>query len=457
MFSNGSGSSAWFLKSAWVTSQPFVLYAEEIMGKAQETLRFAEKMVFEALAEAPVVVVQGARHVGKSNLVRRVCDELPEARTFNLDDAATLAIAESDPAFFVNQATEGVVVITEAQRAPELMWHIAASVDKDRRPGRFLLTASADLLQVKGVGKPFADHVKIIELWPFSQGELRKRCHPEDFVHWVLARPQLGDAEGLDPETVVAGGYPDAAWRSPSRTPKWFDTYIAGLAHHDASDLVGGSFSEHMASLLRAIAAGGQQELVKAQMAREIGVSQTAVNSYLNLAVDMRIVHMLPSWGHEPGSRKTRREKIALNDTGFSAAISGFTPDKAATVEGYEPYANLVKQFVTLELAKQQTWSRERFDLYHFRHLDGLEVDLIIELQDGRLIAIEAKPTTLPTERAWENLVRFREMFSDRDIVGVCLHAGEASERIDGWLDVLPISVLWGHEALGDGLGLIAG
>ena len=102
-------------------------------------------------------------------------------------------------------------------------------------------------------------------------------------------------------------------------------------------------------------------------------------------------------------------------------------------------------QFVALELVKQQAWSRTPYSLFHFRDLDGLEVDLIIELADGRLLAIEVKSSTSITEKAWTNLIRFKDRFPDRHITGACLHAGTQTAVIGGWLHILPITALWQH------------
>lgn len=98
---------------------------------------------------------------------------------------------------------------------------------------------------------------------------------------------------------------------------------------------------------------------------------------------------------------------------------------------------------MALELAKQQAWSNTPYTLYHFRDLDGLEVDLVIELADGRLLAIEVKSSTSITEKSWANLIRFKARYPDRNITGACLHAGTQTALIGGWLHILPITTLW--------------
>src|SRR5450759_600124 len=102
----------------------------------------------------------------------------------------------------------------------------------------------------------------------------------------------------------------------------------------------------------------------------------------------------------------------------------GSPPPNATSIGGREYYGALVRQFVAVELHKQQGWSTTPFTMFHFRDLDGLEVDIVIELADGCLLALEVKSSTSITEKSWTNLIRFKDRFPDRNITGVCLHAG---------------------------------
>lgn len=390
------------------------------------------------------MVLQGARQVGKSTLAERLA-EARDAVLVTLDDPAVLAVAESDPVFFVAQAGDRLLIVDEAQRAPGLILPLKASVDRDRRPGRFLLTGSADLLQVKGVGDSLAGRAETLELHPFSQGELGKRGSPEDFVAWLLSDPASEGFEALDPGWVVAGGYPEVQARNRRRAQSWFEAYASRLADHDARELHSGGYADHLRGLLGIIAAGAQQEVVKARLARELGVAEATIDAYLRTATAMRLLSTLPPWGRSLRGRVTRRSKTSLNDTGFAAGLAGFTEAHAMSLGGREYFGALVEQFVAIELEKQRGWSEESYRMYHFRDLDGLEVDLVLELSDGRLIAIEVKSASEVTGRAWRNLERFRERFSDRDVTGVCLYGGSRSWTLHEWLHVLPISTLWQH------------
>lgn len=126
-----------------------------------------------------------------------------------------------------------------------------------------------------------------------------------------------------------------------------------------------------------------------------------------------------------------------------SAFLTRFTADKANHVGGREYYGVLLEQFVAQELLRQRSWSPEPYDLFHYRTSDGAEVDLIAELSDGRLIAIEVKSALEVDQRAWESLARLRDRVGDRMVAGVVLHPGRRSMHLRGWLHLLPVNSLW--------------
>jgi predicted AAA+ superfamily ATPase len=404
--------------------------------------RFARAGVADALKDTPIVVIQGARQVGKSTLAAQFATGRSSV-TATLDDELTRAAAADDPVSFLEQAGDGLLVIDEVQRSPGLILPLKAAVDRDRRPGRFLLTGSADLLHVKGVGDSLAGRAESVELLPLSQGELVRRAQPEDFVAMVLAGGWPRASAALDVSLVTRGGYPEVIRRNDARAGRWLDNYASRLAEHDARDLHQGGYADQVGRLMSLLASGGMSEVVKARLARELTISESTVDAYLRMIRTMRLVVELPAWGRSPRSRVIHRSKLALTDTGLSAHLAGFTRAKAENLGGREFLGSLVEQFVALELLKQRGWSSELFDLGHYRDQDGLEVDIVVELRDGRLIAIEVKSGQTITSRSWAGLQRFRERFADREVTAVVLHAGSQVTHLFGWLHVLPISTLW--------------
>jgi predicted AAA+ superfamily ATPase len=400
--------------------------------------------VTTALSDTPVVVIQGARQVGKSTLAESVAAE-HDATVVNLDDNNTRRLAEEDPVAFVDRSPGRLMVIDEAQRVPGLILPLKANVDRDRRAGRFLLTGSADLLQVKGVADSLAGRAETVELAPLSQGELARRAGPEDFVAWIGAGGGQEAFDPVDPAVIVRGGFPETTIRTEVRVRAWFSSYTERLAGHDARELNHGGYAADLSSLLRLIAAQGQSELVKAKVARSLGIAESTADTYLRLARAMRLTVEFPAWNRSPRGRLVHRPKVCLTDTGLSAALANFTAPMAINPGGREYYGALVEQFVALELAKQRAWTQMPFDLYHFRDRDGLEVDLLAETFDGNLIAIEVKSTRTITPKLWSGLAAFRERFPDRQVTGVLVHAGTDAATLHGWLHILPVTAIWHH------------
>src|ERR1700689_40282 len=133
--------------------------------------RHAEQMAAEALADTRVVVVNGARQVGKSTLAELIVARSAGARELYLDDQAVRAAAQADPSAFVRHV--GLLMIDEIQRVPELLLAIKREVDRDPRPGRFLLTGSARLLGLRDLPDALPGRAQTIELWPFAGRDLR--------------------------------------------------------------------------------------------------------------------------------------------------------------------------------------------------------------------------------------------------------------------------------------------
>jgi uncharacterized protein len=156
--------------------------------------RHAARLVEDALGDTRVVLVNGARQVGKSTLVSGVCRDR-QAQWRNLDRATEREAAHADPAEFVR--SDGLLVIDEVQRSPELLLAIKAAVDEDPRPGRFVLTGSARVMGLRGLPDALPGRMETIELWPLSQGEIDGT--PDTFVDACF---EQGPDLSLDPWTV---------------------------------------------------------------------------------------------------------------------------------------------------------------------------------------------------------------------------------------------------------------
>ena len=263
-------------------------------------------MALEALADTRVVVVNGARQVGKSTLAELIVRRTAGARARYLDDPATLAAAEDDPVSFVRH--DGLLLIDEIQRVPELLLPIKREVDRDPRPGRYLLTGSARLLGLRDLPDALPGRAETIELWPLSQGEID--AAPDGFVDSVFRH---GSEVSVPPGTLrkhdyvaraVRGGYPEAVRRDPGRRrARFFDSYVTDLVSRDIRQISDIERPAEMRRLLSVVAARMGTTAVAQSIANDVGMPRPTLTRYLNLLELVFVIRRIPAWS----SNLTRR------------------------------------------------------------------------------------------------------------------------------------------------------
>ena len=400
-------------------------------------------LVNEMMAESPAVVIQGARQVGKSTLLQQIMQQRP-GRLLSLDDDTILRAAKASPTEFVRQDAGSVLAVDEVQRAPELLVAIKAAIDTDRRPGRFLLTGSADLLHLSGANESLAGRAETVTLWGLSQGE-RIGVMDQFITNLMTGVQMVGQRyEPADYATLIAqGGYPEAIKRSPAGRARWFDNYARSVIDHDASNISDLTSYDRLDVLLRLLAAQTSGELVLARVARDTGIPERSLPPYLRLLDDLYLTKRLTPWGRNLAKRVIGKPKAHLADTGLAAHMSGVTESMLADVIQRPQLGGLIESFVLSELVKQCEWSQTPHRLYHFRDTTGPEVDIIAELNDGRVIGIEVKGASRLGSEDFKGLSYLREKLGSQFIQGVVLYTGIEGLPWGPGLCALPISTLW--------------
>lgn len=411
------------------------------------TNRNALPLVEETLADTPIAVLQGARQVGKSTLAKMVIRNR-QAVYVSLDTSAHFNAAKADPDAFVRQTRE-LLVIDEVQRVPALVRAIKDAVDQDRRPGKFLITGSANLLHITGTEESLAGRAETVVLYGFSQGELAG--NREDFVDRALS----GDAKKLAArsgtltrteylELVCAGGYPEPLARGTRRRRNaWFDNYVNRIVTRDATDVSRLAHLDRLPDLLRLLAANTSGELVKSRVAKDARIPETSLPPYLALLETLYLIHTLPAWGENLTKRVTRAPKVALLDTGLAARLNNLTPIAMAPDAVSDAAGGMLESFVAGELRRQLVWAETPARLFHFRDRHGAEVDIIIESEDRRVVGIEAKASGSPMTADFKHLIKLREKLDDRFRLGVVFHTGPEAVPFGDRLLALPYSALW--------------
>lgn len=405
--------------------------------------RHAAARLREALADRPVVLLHGARQTGKTTLARALAAADHPARYVTFDTLTALSAARGDPAGFL-AGIEGPVVLDEVQRVPDLFVSIKAAVDRDRDPGRFLLTGSANVLLVPRLSESLAGRMEIVPLWPFSQGEIERVV--EGFVDAMFdeAAPALGAAaRGVAlAERVLRGGYPEAvAMGSAERRSAWFDAYLTTILGRDVRDLANIEGLTELPRLLALVAARPMALLNYAELVRSAGLAQSTLKRYFALLEAVFLVRTLRPWHANIGKRMVKTPKVMLCDSGLAAHLMGI--DDARLAQDRMLLGGLLESFVAMEITKQIGWSTSAPALYHFRTHEGDEVDLVLERRSGTLVGIEVKCAATVTGTDFKGMRTLAQAAGRRFHRGVVLYTGTEVVSFGTRLHAMPIEALW--------------
>lgn len=400
----------------------------------------------DALSDTPVVLINGARQSGKSTLVQMLATPAETPRRYlTLDDAAVLNAAKSDPAGFIN-GLQGAVTLDEVQRAPELFLAIKAAVDRQRTPGQFLLTGSADVLLLPGIADSLAGRMEVLSLWPLSSAELAdspalNRADVLFTGDWsALAVPPCERDELI--ARLLAGGFPDAVARtSQRRREAWFDAYIQAVLQRDVRDLANIEQLTAIPNLLHLLATRSATLLNFAELSRTAAIAQSTLKRYFALLEMLFLVVRVPSWERNPGKRLVKAPKVFLPDSGLLNHLMAATPESLSAKPGLP--GRVIETFVLSELLKHVAFSGLRLTLWHYRTQTNIEVDFILENRLGQITGIEVKASATVDGKDFKGLRHLQETEPAIFQRGIVLYAGREVVPFGEKLWAVPLSVWW--------------
>ena len=400
--------------------------------------RLLEAPLRRCLDQFPAVVLEGARQVGKSTLARN----LPHAYV-SLDDVQSLAEARRDPDRFV-RGLSVPVTIDEAQRVPDLMLAVKAAIDRDRRPGSFLLTGSANLSFLRKARESLAGRAALLRVFPMTASELAgdaawnplERLDACREAGEVLAAFRQGREFRIG-EGVLAGGFPEPAHAlPPAKRPGWFEAYRTLYVSRDVPELVR---VEQMGDFLRlaSLCAASTAQLVNlSRMARDVAVSVDTVRRWLNVLEATYLVERLQPYWRNTRSRLVRTPKLHVGDSGMAAHLLGVRDWADAGTRGVDGF--LLETWVHQQLKAFAESPERQTGLYFFRSHGGPEVDLVME-RGGRLIPVEVKrAATLRREDA-AGLRAFLDLAGKDAPFGILLHGGGEAVSLGDRIVALPL------------------
>ncbi len=402
--------------------------------------RFVEPRIRDALADTRVVLLSGPRQSGKTTLGRKLANGGMTYMT--LDNATVLAAARGDPVGFVRGLD--CAVIDEVQRAPGLMLAIKESVDADRRPGRFLLTGSADLMALPRVADSLAGRMEVMRLFPLAQCEMRGVNSGFLAAAFAGEVPSIAEAvvgQGLV-EAVLAGGYPEALTRrSWVRRQDWYAGYVDAIVQRDVRDVAQIEQLQQMPRLLRVLGEHAGQLVTYSGIGAALGMNHVTTQKYVGVFERLFLVRTLPPWHGNQLKRLTKTPKLHFLDAGLLAAVRDLTPDRLRSDR--TPFGALLETFVLAELQKLASWAESRFEFSHFRDKDHHEVDIVIEDRQGRVVGIEVKAAATVTGSDFGGLRKLAEACGDRFVLGLVLCDHDKTVPFGPRLAAAPLSALW--------------
>lgn len=404
-----------------------------------------------ALKDTPAIILYGARQTGKTTLVMESLEGAGGRRYkyFTLDDLATRSLAERDPQGFVAGLPE-YVILDEIHLVPETFRAIKQSIDENRKPGRFVLTGSANVLLIPELSKALVGRSELLALFPLSQSEIEGV--PGRIVDLLFANgpnglkslsgQQFPAARQDLAKRILTGGYPEVVTkRKNGRRSEWFKSYVGTVMQrdiHDLANIEGMSMLPRTLSLLAARVANLSN---LSELSRTLGIPNTTLKRYLVLFEATFLTQMLRPWSGNLGKRLSKASKIMLTDTGLLCYLLGV--DDARLMDNPNLFGPVLENFVFAEILKQATWSDTDVRVMHFRSHSNQEVDLVLERRDGSVFGIEVKSTAAPSGRDFAGLELLRRELGKQFIGGVVLCLGSQVIPAGDRLFVAPVSLLW--------------
>jgi len=397
--------------------------------------------IAEAMEDTPVVLLAGPRQAGKTTLVRQISGN--GTRYLTLDDELTLMSAREDPVGMIRSLDRAV--IDEIQRAPSLLLAIKKSLDEDRRPGRFVLTGSANLMALATGADSLAGRMETFLLLPLSQSEIERQSTnwlDSVFAGWI---PQpSAKALGSDlVDRVLSGGYPEAISRStPRRRIAWARQYIDALIQRDVRDVSGIEKLDQLPRFLRALAQTAGQMCNYSQLGGQVGLDSKTVAKYVGVFEQMYLLRRVDVWARNRLNRVVKTPKLQFVDSGLLATLIELTAEEVE--RDRTRFGNVLESFVYGELLKATTTAEVEYALMYYRDADKVEVDVVIENAAGQLVGVEVKASATVKESDLRGLRKLATLAGDQFRMGLLLYDGDETMPLGDNIWAAPLATLWG-------------
>ena len=407
-----------------------------------EFRRWQTESVKEALKIRRVVVISGARQTGKTTLSQQVVSGKGDYRS--LDDTDMLNYALSDPKGFVMNKSD-TMVIDEIQKAPKLIPEIKQMVDRNRRPGQYLLTGSADILGLPAIGDSLAGRVKYKRLRPLTSGEILGK--KPTFLERAFNMHFPGRIIGYDKEQIIdmafRGGYPEAVLIGNHKYRKdWHTDYLNAILMRDLKDIANIRRQDALQSLVGILASWSAKFMELPQITTALSINKITLDSYINTLISMFMFEKVSPWLKTDYERIGKRHKFYATDTGVMTTVLGWKPKEV--IMNNDRSGKLIETFVFHELAALIDMNNT-YRLFQYRDRVDREIDFLVEREDGALLGIEVKAGHSVSKddfkaQKWfeENIVKNNNSYR-----GIVLYSGDRTIPFGENMLAVPTAALW--------------
>lgn len=403
--------------------------------------RYLTRQVVEALATFPVVVLTGARQTGKSTLIREL---LPgSGRDYRtLDDIDVVERAQREPEALIGSPRP--MTIDEIQRSPDLLLAIKRAVDRDRKPGRFLLSGSANLTLFGKVSETLAGRAVYLTLYPFTVAE---RAGLGTVGQWEKVLDDPSQFEGIHPssrggEVLLRSGFPPAALaKTHSIQRAWLDGYVRTYLERDLQALSSIENLVDFRRLMRVAALRSASLINQSQLARDAGLAQPTAHRYLNLLEASYLLHRLPAYAVNRTKRVIKAPRLFFCDTGLAAYLAGI--ESGADLEKAGLAGAFLETLIFSDLLAWRETLTPRPEILYWRTASGAEVDFVIE-RGGKVVPMEVKASGQARTPDIRHLRLFLDEYGKAVPHAMLLHTGRRCERLADRIWAIPLTVALG-------------
>lgn len=395
--------------------------------------RTIESILKIALDTFPVVLLNGARQVGKSTLA---LDNFKNYLTF--DDGELRLYAKDNPKGFLKNL-EFPICLDEIQKVPTLLEYIKIHIDTDRKNGDFLLAGSSNVLDHKDSKDTLAGRLCELRLHPLSSKEKNDKPN-ENIIKKLLDRDfKLAKKDYIKEVTthILDGGYPEVLDLNGLSKELWFKSYIATYIERDARDLADIRDIDSFIKFVNILASRSGTILNKSSLSSDIGIKDITTDNYISIISRIYQITLLKPYFVNIGKQFVKSPKVFFNDTGVLCSLLKINSEEKLF---NSPYSGQVfETYVFCELQKHLSYLEQNAQIFHYRTNDKKEIDFIIEVDD-EILACEVKQSRSVKKDDFKHIIDLQNRY-DKKCLGVVFYNGDIVVEFSDDLVAIPFGI----------------